>query len=160
METNQINPGNSTDTLKPKKRIKRLTAEEVRDLPGANPVVEKLPEPELTYYLIFIFSVTGPIGNPTEATQVYGFANQLDTHARTTGIGVVMNVGVTNGLFEVVLKLTVVGEQSNHGIPATNAFKLLNGYLSAETLLKQGPAGKPAQWRAKVNGTTIVDGRY
>ena len=160
METNQINPGNSTDTLKPKKRIKRLTAEEVRDLPGANPVLEKLPEPELTYYLIFIFSVTGPIGNPTEANQVYDFANQLDTHAKSKNVGSVMSIGAANGLFEVVLKLSATGEQANYGVPATNAFMVLKDYLSTEDLLKHGPAGKPATWKAKVNGTTIVDGRY
>lgn len=155
------NPGNTTDTSNgklPKRRIKKLTAAEIGNLPGAVAIVEKKVEPDLAYYLFFFLPVTGPVGSVTEANQVHDFAYQLDVQAKAKDVGAVKSVGVTDGLFEVVLQLSATGEQSSYGAPATGAFTKLEEFLKGAVQLSHGPAGKPATWKAKVNGTTIVVG--
>ena len=161
--TTASNSSTFTDTPKlkpPKKRIRKLTAAEIFNLPGALAAPEKKVEPDLAYFIIFMLPVTGLIGTTAEAAQDHDFAHKLDEQAKAKDVGAVMSVGVSDGVFEVVLKLTATGEQPSHGAPTINAFTQLKEFLDAAPQLKPDSSGKHATWKAKVNGTTIVDGRY
>lgn len=157
--TNTSNPAD-TPKLKPHRRIKKLTAAEIGAFPGAIAPHEKTVEPDFAYFISSHLPVTGCFGTPNEAAQVHDFAYRLDTQAKAKGVGAVTSVSVANGLFDVVLTLSVTGEQASYGAPASNAFTLLKEYLSAAPQLHQGTAEKQATWKAKVNGTTILEGRY
>lgn len=166
METNQsttadVQAVSQTPPHKvPKRRIKKLTAAEVVGLPGVTHAPEPLVQSDLKYFLCFLLPVSGVIGTSVEAGQVQDFAYRLNTVSNDKGVGAVSSVNISNGQAEVVLKLNVTGEQESHGVPVNNAFSQLNEYLDAEAILGAGPAGKPATWKAKVNGTTVAEGRY
>jgi len=165
MENNQNpagNPSNTNEAAKQKtrRRIGKLTADDIAAFPGATPPPVKKVEPDFTYYLVFNIPVTAPLGTPSEAAHVHDFAYQLDMQAKAKKVGEVISVGVADGVFTVVLKLGVNGPQTNHGAPAKNTFTQLKDFLGNAVQLKPGLAGKPASWKAKVNGTTIIDGVF
>lgn len=155
-----LTTSNINYALKKTKRSFSMTAEEKAAFPTAITTPEKIVVPDISYSLLSIIPVTGPIGTTLEAGKVYDFANQLDTHAKAKDVGAVISVSVENGKFVVGLRLSTTGEQASHGAPAANAFTKLKDFLSTSTLLTQGAAGKSATWKAKVNGTTILEGRY
>jgi len=152
--------GDPTKPKQAKRRFSKLTAEEVAGLPGANAKAPKEAESDLKYWVYFAVPVTALIGSAAEAEQVHDFACQLDEQAKAKDVGEVVTVAFANGSAEVVLKLITSGELATHGAPAKNAFSQLDGLLGSASVLTQGVAGKRATWKAKVNGTTIADGRY
>lgn len=161
MEATQIaNTTPDAPKQKSKRRFKKLTADEITSFPGAVAPPEKKVEQATAYFIFFNLPVTAPLGTPSEVAQGHDFSYQLDTHAKAKDVGGVTSVGIADGHFEVVLKIATTGEQTSHGAPASNAFTQLKDYLSLAPQLNQGPAGKPATWKAKVNGTTILEGRY
>lgn len=138
-----------------RRRIKKLTPTEIADFPTAIAPPVKKVEPEFVYYIHFNLPVSEPIGTAAEKNDVYQFIDHLDSRAKEKHIGAVTSVSVNDGLFEVVLTLNVTGEQEKHGAPAADALTQLNDFLIAAPQLKKG-----GTWKAKVNGTTIVSGRY
>jgi len=161
METTQdtiITP--EAPTKKVRRRIPKLSAADIAKFPGATPPPEKKVEPDFSYFIKYSIPATANLGTLTEAGQVHDFAYQFDAQAKVKGVGAVSSVGVMNGIFDIVLKLNSTGEETDHGAPAANAFTLLNDFLGNAALLKKGPAGKPASYRALVNGTTIVEGHF
>ena len=144
----------------PKRRIKKLTAAEVAGLPGVTHAPEPVVQSDLKYFLCFLLPVSGVIGTSVEAGQVQDFAYRLNTVSNDKGVGAVSSVNISNGQAEVVLKLNVTEVPASNGMPVGNAFAELKEYLDGASILRPGPAGKPAVWKAKVNGTTIADGRY
>ena len=143
-----------------KRRFSKLTAAEVSGLPGVNVAAAKKVEPDLAYWIIFALPVSGLIGTTAEVTQAHAFADRLDVQAKATGIGAVTAVTNTNGVAEIVLKLTAEGDQASHGAPAANAFAQLGDFFRGASVLTHGHEGKAAIWKAKVNGTTIADGKF
>ena len=152
------------DAPKPKgtkRRIGKLTAAEIEGLPGVNPTVVKKVEPDISYSLYFTVPVSGGVGNQMEAGQVHEFALPLNMHAQAKGVGEVSAINFSNNQAEVVLKLSAqANPMTSHAIPVAHAFTQLKEYLDMAPLLHQAALGKVATWKAKVNGTTIVDGRY
>ncbi|WP_153145332.1 hypothetical protein [Dechloromonas sp. H13] len=148
-------------TPKPtKRRIKKLTAAEVAGLPGVTHAPEPVVQSDLKYFLCFLLPVSGPVGTLAEAGQILDFVYRLNTYSTEKDVGVVTAVGLSNGQAEIVLKLNVMEKPESNGVPVSNAFSQLKEYLDGAAILKSGPAGKPAVWKAKVNGTTIVEGHY
>lgn len=144
---------------KSKRRFKKVIVTDTSKFPGLVNTPAKV-EPGDSYYILFNGTVTAPLGTSLEAGKVHDFASQLNTQAKAKGVGAVTSVGVSDGIFEVVLKIVTTGDQIIPEKPAENAFEQLKDYLSTATVLTQGPAGKPATWKGKANGTTILEGRY
>jgi len=134
--------------------IPKLSPSEASMFPGVNTPVVKKVESEFTYSILFCLPVNGQIGTKAELGKVHEFAGQLNTAANDNDLGSVTSISVTDGIAEVALTLTVEEKPANPGIPASNAFTELKDFLGEATLLNQG-----ATWKAKVNGTTIVDGK-
>jgi hypothetical protein len=145
---------------KTRRRIGKLTAADLAAFPGADMTPIKKADPDYKYYIEFKVPVTGIFGTPTEVGQGHDFAYQLDAQAKAKGVGSVSSVGVADGIFDVELKLDVAGEQEKHSTPAAGAIAKLQDFLGNAPQLKQGPAGKQATYKAKVNGTTIVEGHF
>jgi hypothetical protein len=145
---------------KTRRRIGKLSEADLAAFPGADMTPVKMVDPAYKYYIVFNIPATGTFGTPTEASQVHDYAYQLDTQAKAKAVGSVTSVGVANGSFDVELKLDVAGEQEKHSAPAAGAIAKLQDFLGNAAQLKKGPAGKLATYKAKVNGTTIVEGHF
>jgi hypothetical protein len=153
METIQ-NTSTTPDAPKKKNRPPKLSEAELALLPGDDTTPVKKAEPEYTNYIEFNIPVTGPFGSATEAGQVHDFAHQVDAQAKAKGIGSVISVGVSNGIFDVVLKMEAGGDAVKQSGPAAEALVKLRDYLGGAVQLKPGPAGKAASYQIRVNGTT------
>lgn len=144
---------------KSKRRFKKVIVTDTSKFPGLINTPAKVEIGD-SYFIFFNVPVTAPIGTSLEAGNVHNFASHLDTQAKAKGVGAVTSVGVNGGIFEVVLKLATTGDQIIPEKPAENAFEQLKDYLSTATVLTTGPVGKPATWKGKANGTTILEGHY
>jgi hypothetical protein len=143
-----------------KRRFRKLTGAELAGLPGAVQSAEKVCEADVVYYICFSTPLTGPVGTVTEAAQVHDFVYQLGTHTFNTGVGLVASVSFAVGSTEIVLKLNESGEQTERAAPVVDAFTKLGGFLSSSPILTEQRSGRKASWKAKINGTTIAEGRY
>lgn len=165
---------NSVDTQTPvstpslptkgtKRRFSKLSGNDL-DLgmfPGVTTPTPKKVVEGGSYYIYFSIPVTGAIGTAVESGKVHVFASELDAQAQADDVGNVASVTNAGGKIDIVLKINTTGVQTNHGVPASNAFAKLKAYLDGATVLSQGVvADKPASWKAKVNGTTILEGSY
>lgn len=154
--TNPSNGGATSPKPKKTKRvIEKLPLDLIKDLPDPIAAPEKKVEQD-QYFLLLRRMLTGPLGIPVEISQCYEFAIQLDTAANAKSVGSVISIGVEKGCFEIVLKLTTNGQPANNAVPVNNAFALLKDELDAAPLLHQGSAS----WKAKVNGTTVAEGKF
>jgi len=149
----------STSKVK-KPRFKKLTGAEVADLPGVNSATLKAVEPDLTYFIYFAVPLTDLVGSVTEANQIHDFAYKLDVEAKANKVGSVTTVAFGSGSAEIVLKLEATGPQPSLGAPVSHAFVQLKQFLNSALVLTQDYSGKRASWKAKINGTTIVDGHF
>jgi hypothetical protein len=158
--TENAGTGGALATKQKHARYKKLKGDELAGLPGVN-IPQAKPDTQAERYSIaFKLRVPGEIGNADAITRCYGFANGLDQQAREKNLGQVGMIGIGDGECEVVLMLNVDGPPEKPGAPVINAFNRLSDFLSGAEILKSGPAGKAATWKAKVKNTTIADGHY
>ena len=157
-QNTNTNPSNSNDNTKVKKTkrvIEKLSLDLIKDLPGAIAAPEKKVERD-QYFMQIHRKLSGQIGNPVEMTQGHEFATLFDTKAKTKNVGSVISIGVENSIFEIVLKITTTEKPANNAVPINNVFAQLKEDLDAAQFLHQGDA----TWKAKVNGTTVVEGHF
>ena len=161
METNITPPAsNPAAGNRAHRRFRKLKGDEVKGFPGVDLAQVKSTTVEDVYYMYFILWLSSLVGNPDEAASCYSFADELDGQAKAKSIGEVSSISMANGVCQVELRLSVTGKPEKTSIPAANAFAQLKDFLGNSALLKVGPTGKPATWKAKVNGTTLIDGRF
>jgi len=165
MDANQINgldTGNSVELLlkAKKQRFKKLTGDEIADLPGANLATVKAVASGPTYFIYFAVPISELVGSVIEANQVHAFVDHLDAQAKANKVGSVANIAFGSGSAEIILKLDATGLQPSPGAPVSHAFVQLKQFLNSALVLTQDYSGKRASWKAKINGTTIVDGHF
>lgn len=157
----QHSPQATSNVVTTQGRQKKLTKEEAEEYPKFN-LPRAVNEADLDddFFVTFELDLLATITRPDDIANCYIFAVQLDQQAKEKDLGAVCSLSVEGGVFEVVLKLTVASYPEKVGTPAANALKLLQEFLMSTTLLRAGPTGKPAKWKAKFNGTTLTDGRF
>lgn len=134
--------------------IPKLSPEELAAFTGIDMTHVNEANAEYTNYLVFNTPLTGTLGSPTEAGHCFDFAYQLEAEAKAKALGSVTSVGVSNGIFDVKLKMEAGGSPEKQSAPAAEAYVKLKDFLGKATQLKQGPAGKRASCKIMVNGTT------
>lgn len=152
--------GPTGSTTKPRKRrFTKLKATELVGLPGATPAIARSVERDVAF-IQFAFPITGSVGTAAESSEIIEFASNLNGEGKTQRIGSVSKIGFGDGSAEVVLRLDAPVDPANHGAAAAAAFNALGDFLNASHVLCVDRDGRRATWRAKINGTTIADGRY
>ena len=146
----------------PKSRYvpKLSEASDLSKFPGVIAPAPKKVVEDIKYYLGINFPVTDAVGRSQEVTQIHDYATTLGKAAQDQDVGQIESITTANGNVEVLLKLNVADKPSDHAEPAGNAFGKLDAYLGLSALLKSGVSGKPAAWKAKVNGSTILQGSF
>lgn len=142
-----------------KRRFTKLKASELAGLPGATSTVARSVERDVAF-IQFAFPITGSVGTSAESSEIIEFASNLNSEGQTRRIGSVAKIGFGEGTAEVVLRLDAPVDPANHGAAAAAAFNTLGDFLNASHVLCVDRDGRRATWRAKINGTTIADGRY
>ncbi|VVE71626.1 hypothetical protein PCA31118_03927 [Pandoraea captiosa] len=142
-----------------KRRFTKLRASELVGLPGATSAVTKPVERDVAF-IQFAVPVTNSVGTAAESLEIVEFSSGLNEQGRTLQIGSVCKVGFGEGTADVVLKLDAPVDPTNHGSAVADAFGKLNDFLTSAQVLRADRSGRRATWRAKINGTTIADGRY
>lgn len=156
---NQLSGENVTPRGKStrKRRFTKLTGASLAGLPNAADLKQSVGD---VAFIHFVIPVTDGVGTVAECGEVFDFVTNLDARSRTLGIGNTSKVDFSDGAAEVVLRLNAAVEPGNHGAAAADAFSKLNEFLAAAPALRLVRAGRSAMWKAKINGTTIADGRY
>lgn len=142
-----------------KRRFTKLKAFELAGLPGATSAATKPVERDVPF-IQFAVPVTNSVGSAAESLEIVEFSNDLNEQGRALQIGSVCKVGFGEGTAEVVLQLDASVDPENHGSAAADAFGKLSRFLTSAQVLHVDRDGRRATWRAKINGTTIADGRY
>lgn len=148
-----------TVTKTRKRRFTKLKASELAGLPGATSTATKPVERDVAF-IQFAVPITGVVGTAAESSEIVEFASGLNDQGQVQHIGSVAKLGFADGVAEVVLRLDVPVDPTNHGAAAADAFGKLSNFLTAAQVLRVDRGGRRATWRAKINGTTIADGRY
>ncbi|WP_250866210.1 hypothetical protein [Caballeronia sp. INSB1] len=150
---------NMTVSMPRKRRFTKLKASELSGLPGAIPTRVKPVERDVAY-IQFVVPLTGLVGTANESGEVIDFATRLNLQGENLGVGTVSRLGFGDGLAEILLQLNASVDPENPGAAAADAFNKLNSFLDSASQLRIVRAGRGAAWKAKINGTTIADGRY
>lgn len=163
MENNISSSNSSNGTTagnRAQRRFRKLKGDEVKDFPGVNLANVKAVTVEDIFYMYFVLGLLSLIGNPDDIARCLRFAHELDVQVKAKGIGWVSSISIANGECQIVVTLSVTVKPEKSSTPAANAFAQLKDFLDNSALLKAGPTGKPATWKAKVNGTTLIDGQF
>lgn len=142
-----------------KRRFTRLTADELKNLPGANLTVQKKIETGPSYFFEIGIPLDTQIGSAAEHQQATDFLYQLQTTCSENAVGSIISVAIAESVYQITIKIMTIGEQSSHVAPLNLVFEKLNEFfMSSQQVISRRNTAKKVTWKGKVMGTTIADG--